>query len=89
MDIKLFEDDGELYVLAKSSGRQAKETAMRRKRLVRLLRKLRAMRHRLPTRDQLLMRLGAAKTEAGRAYGFVQIDPVSYTHLTLPTILRV
>lgn len=74
VDVKLFEDGGELYVLAKSAGRQAKETAMRRKRLVRLLRKLRAMRHSLPSRDQLLMRIGAAKTEAGRAFGFVQID---------------
>ena len=50
-----------------------KEIAIRRKRLVRLLRKLRAMRHSLPTRDQLLMRIGAAKNEAGRAFGFVQI----------------
>jgi hypothetical protein len=74
VDVKLFEEDGELYVLAKSTGRQAKETAMRRKRLVRLLRKLRAMRRSLPARDRLLMRLGAAKTEAGRAFGFVQID---------------
>jgi len=74
VDVKLFENDGELYVLAKSTGRQAKETAMRRKRLVRLLRKLRAMRHSLPSRDQLLMRIGAAKTEAGRAFGFVHID---------------
>src|SRR6266404_3607269 len=69
VDVKLFDNDGELYVLAKSTGRQAKETAMRRKRLVRLLRKLRAMRHSLPSRDQLLMRIGAAKTEAGRAFG--------------------
>ncbi len=46
---------------------------MRRKRLARLLRKLRAMRHSLPTRDQLLLRIGAAKTEAGRAFGFVKI----------------
>ena len=74
VDVKLFETDGELYVLAKSTGRQAKETAMRRKRLARLLRKLRAMRHSLPSRDQLLMRIGAAKTEAGRAFGFVHID---------------
>ena len=73
VDVKLFEDGGELYVLAKSTGRQAKETAMRRKRLARLLRKLRAMRHSLPSRDQLLMRIGAAKTAAGRAFGFVQI----------------
>ena len=47
---------------------------MRRKRLVRLLRKLLAMRHSLPSRDRLLMRIGAAKTEAGRAFGFVHID---------------
>ncbi len=70
----MFEQDGELYVLAKSEGRQAKEVAMRRKRLARLLRKLRAMRHSLPTRDQLLLRIGAAKTEAGRAFGFVKIQ---------------
>jgi transposase len=74
VDVKLFENDGELYVLAKSTGRRAKETAMRRKRLARLLRKLRAMRRSLPSRDQLLMRIGAAKTEAGRAFGFVHID---------------
>jgi transposase len=74
VDVKLFATNGELYVLAKSTGRQGKETAMRRKRLVRLLRKLRAMRHSLPVRDRLLMRIGAAKTEAGRAFGFVHID---------------
>src|SRR5437660_11868203 len=33
VEVKLFEQDGELYVLAKSEGRRAKETAMRRKRL--------------------------------------------------------
>src|SRR4051812_46048578 len=48
--------------------------AMRRKRIARLLRKLRAMRRSLPARDQLLMRLGAAKTDAGRAFAFVQIQ---------------
>lgn len=73
VEVKLYQEDGELYVLARSEGRQAKEIAMRRKRLVRLLLKLRAMRKSLPSRDQLLMRLGAAKTEAGRAYGFVKI----------------
>jgi len=73
VEVKLYEHEGELYVLAKSSGRQAKEIAMRRKRLVRLLRKLRAIRRRLPHRDQLLLRIGAAKKEAGRAFGFVKI----------------
>jgi transposase len=74
VEVKLFEQDGEMYVLAKSEGRQAKEIAMRRKRIARLLRKLRAMRRSLPARDQLLMRLGAAKTDAGRAFSFVQIQ---------------
>ena len=73
VQVKLYKHEGELYVLAKSSGRQAKETAMRRKRLVRLLRKLRAMRRSLPKRDQLLLRIGAARKEAGRAFGFVKI----------------
>jgi transposase len=74
VEVKLFEQDGELYVLAKSEGRQRKEMAMRRKRLARLLRKLRAMRRSLPSRDQLLMRIGAAKTAAGRAFSFVKIQ---------------
>jgi len=74
VQVKLFSQDGELYVLAKSEGRQAKEIAMRRKKLARLLRKLRAMRRSCPKRDQLLMRVGAAKTEAGRAFGYVKIN---------------
>jgi len=74
VDVKLFEQDGELYVLAKSEGRRAKETAMRRKRLSRLLRRLRGMRRNLPSRDQLLMRVGAAKSQAGRAFQFVQMQ---------------
>jgi transposase len=74
VEVKLFAQDGELYVLAKSEGRQAKEIAMRRKKLARLLRKLRAMRRSCPKRDQLLMRVGAAKTDAGRAFGFVKIN---------------
>ena len=73
VEVKLYEHEGELYVLAKSEGRQAKEIAIRRKRLAKLARKLRAMRKSLPKRDQLLLRIGAAKKEAGRAFGFVKI----------------
>ena len=73
VQVKLYAHQEELYVLARSDGRQAKEIAIRRKRLVRLLRKLRAMRRSLPGRDQLLLRIGAAKKEAGRAFGFVTI----------------
>ena len=51
VDVKLFTEGGELYVLAKSEGRRAKERAMRRKKLARLLRKLRAMQRSCPRRD--------------------------------------
>ena len=74
VEVKLLAEDGELYVLAKSEGRQAKEQAIRRRKLVRFLLKLRAMRRSLPERDKLLMRIGAAKKDAGRAYWFVQIN---------------
>jgi len=74
VEVKLFAEEGELYVLAKSEGRQAKEIAIRRKKLARLLRKLRAMRRSCPKRDQLLMRVGAAKTDVGRAFGLVKIN---------------
>jgi transposase len=83
VQVKLYEHEGELYVLARSDGRQAKEIAMRRKRLARLLRKLRAMRRSLPGRDQLLLRIGAAKKEAGRAFGFVKIRlPLAHESVT-------
>jgi hypothetical protein len=73
VEVKLFAEQGELFVLAKSEGRRAQETAMRRRRLARLLWKLRALRRSCPPRDQLLLRLGAAKKQAGRAYGFVRL----------------
>lgn len=73
VEVKLFAEGGEMYVLAKSAGRRAKETAIRRRKLARLLWKLRAMRRSLPERDALLMRIGAARSEAGRAFGFVKL----------------
>jgi transposase len=86
VEVKLYEHEQELYVLARSDGRQAKEIAMRRKRLARLLRKLRAMRRSLPGRDQLLLRIGAAKKEAGRAFGFVKLRlPLSNEPVTRET----
>jgi transposase len=74
VEVKLFADKGELYVLAKSEGRRAKERAMRRKKLARLLRKLRAMRRSCPRRDQLLLRIGAARKEAGSVARFVTVQ---------------
>src|SRR5215472_13402514 len=74
VEVKRYPQEGELYVWAKSQGRQAKEKAMRRKRLARLRRKLRRMRKSLPQRDRWLLRIGAARKEAGRAFGFVKMQ---------------
>ena len=73
VEVKLCSEEGELFVLAKSAGRRAKEMAMRRLRLARYLKALRVMRHSLPSRDQLMMRIGAAKAKAGRAARFVNL----------------
>jgi transposase len=72
VEVKLFKEKDELYVVAKSDGRQQKEMAIRRKKLARLLWTLRGMRKETK-RDRLLMRWGAAKSAAGRASGMVEI----------------
>jgi hypothetical protein len=73
VEVKLFAEEGELYVLAKSAGRRAKERAIRRRKLVGLLKSLRKLRRNAPARDQLLLRIGAAKKQAGRAFGFLSL----------------
>ena len=74
VQVKLLEQDEELYVLARSQGRRHKERAMRRRRLKRLWRRLHELQRQALTRDQLLLKLGAAKKEAGRAYALVAIQ---------------
>ncbi len=71
--VKLLNKDGETYVLALSAGRRDKERAMRQRRLKRLWRRLHELQRQAPSRDQLLLKLGAAKKEAGRAYGLVKV----------------
>jgi hypothetical protein len=73
VEVKLFREGQELLVVAKSRGRQAKETAMRRKKLAALLWTLRSLR-RERSHDRLLLRLGAAKSKAGRAVSLVDIQ---------------
>jgi len=73
VEVKLLEQEGELYVLARSTGRADKERSMRRRRLKKLLKRLHELQQQTLTRDQLLLKLGAAKKEAGRAYHLVDI----------------
>jgi Transposase DDE domain len=73
VQVKLLEQDEELYVLALSQGRRNKERAMRRRRLKRLWGRLQALQGQKLSRDELLLKIGAAKKEAGRAYALVEI----------------
>ena len=76
VEVKLLAQDEEVYVLVKSQGRRAKETAIRRRKLAKLLgalRVLRRTRQRPWKRDTLLHKLGAAHKEGGKAWGFVKI----------------
>jgi transposase len=71
--VKLLSEDGELYILARSDGRVDKERAMRKRRLKKLWRRLHDLQQQKITRDTLLLKIGAAKKEAGRAYFLVKI----------------
>ena len=72
--VKLLKDDGELYILVESADRINKERSMRRRRLKKLLERLRQLQDQSNSRDQLLLKIGAAKKEAGRAYSLVKIN---------------
>ena len=74
VDVKLLTQDQELYILARSHPRTLKERAMRRRRLKKLWRRLHEIQQQTLTRDKLLLKLGAAKKEAGRAYALVDIQ---------------
>lgn len=67
VSVKLLPKDNELYVLARSLPRRAKERAMRRKKLKAYWTRLKELRNRATlSRDELLLAIGAAKEKAGR-----------------------
>jgi hypothetical protein len=74
LNVKLLKQDKELYVLACSTSRQAKERAMRRRRLKQYWNRLKELRGQKLNRDQLLMKIGAAKKQAGNASKLVELS---------------
>ena len=73
VQVKRLATQEDVYVLAQSDSRIDKERGMRRKRLRRYVDRLQALQAQTLTRDQLLMKLGAARQEAGRAAGLVKV----------------
>ena len=73
VQVKRLATEEDVYVLAQSDARIDKERGMRRKRLRRYVDRLQTLQSQALTRDQLLMKLGAARHEAGRAANLVQV----------------
>jgi transposase len=73
VQVKRLATEEDVYVLAQSDARIDKERGMRRRRLRRYVDRLQAIQGQALTREQLLMKLGAAKHEAGRAANLVNV----------------
>jgi hypothetical protein len=72
--VKLLGEDGELYILAQSDDRVAKERAMRRRQLKWLWKRLRELAAMEISREEMLMKLGAARAKAPTAWRLVDIE---------------
>lgn len=73
--VKLLPKDQELYVFVESQDRLKKERAMRLRKLRALIKRLKELQnYKKPlTRDQLLMAVGQAKEQAGRAFSLLEV----------------
>src|SRR5215469_15560058 len=86
LEVKLLAQEKELYILAQSRQRLSKERAIRRRRLKKLWQPLAELRQMRLSRDQLLIRLGQAKEEAGRlVWKLGQIKVAQADKLAQPT----
>ena len=72
--VKLLAEDGELYVFAQSDDRVSKERAMRRRQLKWLWKRLRQIAMMEISREELLMKLGAARSRAPAAWRLVDVE---------------
>ena len=72
VEVKLLPQDGELYVQARSRDRVAKERSMRRRQLKALWKRLKHLTAMKLTRDQLLLKLGAARGQWPAAWRLVE-----------------
>jgi hypothetical protein len=72
--VKLLPQGDELYVFAQSLNRIAKERALRRRQLKRLWARLKQLSTMSLTREELLMKLGAARDQSRRAWRLVVVE---------------
>ena len=84
VQVKLLAEDGELYVFAQSDERLAKERAMRKRQMKWLWKRLRQLAAMEVSREEMLMKLGAARSKAPTAWRLVDIamdkDTAKFTY---------
>jgi hypothetical protein len=86
VQVKLLEQDSELYVLARSAERKHKEAAMRRRRFRKLVHGLNQLKRRRITRDNLLKKIAVLQKEAGPVASLVKIrEPAADKPVTRET----
>lgn len=84
--VKRLPQDSETYVLAESEHRIGKERGMRQRRLKRYVQRLKQLQGQGLTRDELLMKVGAARQDAGRAAYLIRLTlPQSHEAVTPDT----
>lgn len=74
VQVKLLPQGDELYVLAQSEDRVCKERAIRRRRLKWLWARLKEISRMQLTREELLMKLGSARSQAAAAWRLLVIE---------------
>ena len=74
VEVKLLPQEQDLYVLAQSRARIHKERAMRRRKLKWLWARLEQISAMSLGREELLMKLGAARAKARAAWGLIDIE---------------
>ena len=74
VQVKLLPQDQELYVLAQSADRINKERGMRRRQLKGLVKRLKELQRMELSRDQLLLKLGAAKQQFPAAWRLLELQ---------------
>jgi transposase len=74
VQVKLLAQDGELYVFAQSTDRVAKERAMRKRQLKRLWARLKQLSGMTLTHKELLMKLGAARSQYPSGWRLLEIQ---------------
>jgi hypothetical protein len=88
VQVKLLEQDSELYVYAESADRVTKERAMRKRQLKWLWKRLADLAAMEISREEMLMKLGAARSRAPAAWRLIEIEMDKQSSMFIYTLNR-